>query len=220
MCGRFSLFQANDTVLLERFHASRIAGKFEKHYNIAPSQNVSAILNEDLKTIAPVKWGLVPFWAKDPAIGNRMINARAEGIEEKPSFRKPIRSQRCLVVADGFYEWKREGNTAKRPFRVTLKDGSLFSFAGIWDSWGPEGKELYTCSIITTVANALVGKIHDRMPVILRREDEDTWLREKDLDSVLKLLKPYDARQMAAYEVSTRINSPANDSVEVARPVT
>lgn len=217
MCGRYSIAAANDTVLLERYNVSQIAGPFEKRYNISPSQNVYAVLNEDPGVIFQIKWGLVPFWAKDPEIGQRMINARAEGIAAKPSFRGPIRSRRCLIIADGFYEWKKEASGGKRPFRITMKDKSIFSFAGIWDIWGKEGSELYTCSIITTAANALVSQVHDRMPVILRREDEGKWLSEKDLTAALGLLKPYDGNEMAGYEISTLVNSPANNTEEIMR---
>ncbi len=122
------------------------------------------------------------------------------------------------MIADGFYEWKRVEKGRKRPFRITLKDKSLFSFAGIWDVWGKEGKELYTCSIITTAANSLIKEIHDRMPVILKKEEEGKWLAERELASVLSMLKPYDAKQMAAYEISALINSPSNDVEEVTKP--
>jgi len=220
MCGRYSLIQGAHEDIMQRFRATKFAGVFLPRYNIAPGQNILTVLNEYPDTIQTAKWGLVPSWAKDPVVGNRMINARAETITEKPAFRGSIRHKRCLIPADGFYEWKRDTPTKKVPYRITLKDDSIFSFAGIWDIWEKDGKHvLLTASIITTSANSVVGKIHERMPVILKKEDEEKWLSEKDLSSAVKLLKPYDPDMMMAYEISSLINAPLNDDPSVIRPV-
>ncbi len=165
-------------------------------------------------------WGLVPFWAKDPKIGNRLINARAETIAKKPAFRTPFKKHRCLVLADGFYEWDKKG--AKRlPYRVVLKNEKPFAFAGVYDYWKDEkGKELKTFAIITTDANKLISKIHDRMPVILSKKDEKIWLDpDLDLTKAMEMLHPYPAKEMKMYPVSTLVNKPENDSLEVIKSV-
>lgn len=217
MCGRFSLFQANDEILIERFGASKMEKAFVKRYNISPSQDIYAILNESPEVISSIKWGLVPFWAKDPEIGNRMINARAESLTEKPAFKSAIRSKRCLIPADGFYEWKKEPKGPKRPFRITLKDEALFAFAGLWDIWEKDNKKIVSCSIITTRANSIIEPIHERMPVILKKEDETKWLSENNLPAVLNLLRPYSSKAMRTAEISTLINSPGNDREEALK---
>lgn len=163
-----------------------------------------------------MKWGLIPFWAKDPKIGYKMINARSEGIETKPTFRKPIRTMRCLIPADGFYEWKSlnlEGKYEKFPWYIGLRNRKLFAFAGIYDSWkDAEGKEILSYSIITTNPNKLIASVHNRMPVILKKEDENTWLdKESNLQTVLSLLKPYPDNDMVSYPVSKKVNNPEND---------
>ncbi len=219
MCGRFGLSISEVKVLKARFNVSKLTTALRPRYNVAPTQDIASILNEAPDTLTTARWGLVPHWAKDPAIGNRMINARAETLVEKPAFRGLIKSRRCLILADGFYEWKQEQKSGKRPFRITLKDNAPFAFAGLWDVWRQEEKPLVSCTIITTQANSLVSQIHDRMPVILRREDEEKWLKEPNLPLVLELLRPYDAEDMAAYEISKLINSPSNDTPEVTNPL-
>ncbi len=160
-------------------------------------------------------WGLVPSWAKDPSIGNKMINARAETITQKPSFRRPFERQRCLVPVDGFYEWQKvAGARVKIPTRIVMKDRCLFALAGIWDIWKkPDGGELRSFAIITTAANDLMKAIHDRMPVILAKQDWDTWLDPKciDIPKLTGLLRSYPSDEMETYEVSTAVNSPRND---------
>ena len=168
-----------------------------------------------------MRWGLVPSWAKDPKIGNRMINARSETVTEKPSFRTSFKRRRCLIPADGFYEWKREGK-AKKPMLITANPGGLFAFAGLWETWKqPDGSWLLTCAIITTSANEFMKSIHDRMPVILPREAEASWLDPEEQDTAMlsELLLPYDSDRMEGYEVSTLVNSPRNNFPEVIEPV-
>jgi len=168
-----------------------------------------------------MRWGLIPFWAKDPSIGFKMINARAETVAAKPAFREAIRKRRCLIPADGFYEWLKNGKV-KTPFCFTMADDSIFAFAGIWDSWrNPEGKAIETCSIITTTPNALLIDIHDRMPVILPDDAYDLWLDPgfQKPDAICDLLKPFDPNLMRRYEVSNRVNLVKNDDPACAEPV-
>lgn len=168
-----------------------------------------------------MQWGLVPFWAKESDIGNKMINARAETVDTKPTFKHCFRQQRYLILADGFYEWKRNGKS-KIPYRFTVPDREAFGFAGIWDAWkNPAGTVLYTCAIITTEANKLMQPIHDRMPVILEQDKESIWLDTElqDLKKLKELLVPYPAEQMAAYQVSDFVNSTRHDSIACIQPV-
>lgn len=212
MCGRFSIF-ADPALLAERFAASLPAESLRPRYNAAPTQRLPVILNEgEERSIQLLRWGLVPFWAKDPAIGNQMINARAETLPEKPSFRTPLQKRRCLVLADGFYEWQKTEH-GKVPMRISLKSGEPFAFAGLWETWQqPEGDLLRTFTIITTTPNALVEPIHNRMPAMLLPEDEALWLdNSAGLVGWLSALHPYPAELMAAYPVSPRVNAPAND---------
>jgi putative SOS response-associated peptidase YedK len=168
-----------------------------------------------------MKWGLIPYWARGPSIATRTINAKAETAATKPAFRDPLRLRRCLIPADGFYEWKRTG-TSKQPFCFEGKKGELFAFAGLWDGWkDSSGKWVKTCSILTTTPNAVTSAVHDRMPVILDQDAYDLWLDPgmQDVALVSELLKPYEARLMRCYPVKTRINHVANDDVECLRPV-
>jgi len=210
MCGRFTFIDIED--IRGRFQTEPI--DLKPNYNVAPTQDVPVILPNH--QLALFRWGLIPFWAKDSSIGNKMINARAETVDEKPSFKHSLQRKRCLVVADGFYEWKKEGST-KRPYRITLKDQGLFGFAGLWDTWkSPAGDIINSCSIITTTPNDLMIPIHNRMPVILQREVEHVWLDQSIVESgfLKSLLVPYPADQMMAYEVSTLVNSPKNNGPE------
>ncbi len=219
MCGRFSIF-ADPERLAERFAASLPPEGLAPRYNAAPTQNLPVILNEEAGAIQLLRWGLVPFWAKDPSIGNRMINARAETLAEKPSFRNALHKRRCLVLADGFYEWQQTAY-GKVPMRITLESGAPFAFAGLWETWrSPEGETLRTFTIITTEPNALLAPIHNRMPALLLPEHEQLWLDDRaHQEAWLDALRPYPADRMAAYPVSTRINSPANDDPAVVAPV-
>ncbi len=220
MCGRFVL-TADGVAIQQHFDLASVPeGLVTARYNIAPTQPVPVITNEDPTSLTAQRWGLIPSWAKDPAIGSRLINARAETVHEKPSFRSAFKRRRCLIPANGFYEWKREGKT-KRPYFVHLKEQALFAFAGLWEVWhSPDGDELHTCTIITTEPNAVVSPLHNRMAVILSPDDYDQWLSPDELppEALLPLLQPYDADQMDAYEVSTHVNSPANDDPTCIEP--
>ncbi|NLK00009.1 MAG: SOS response-associated peptidase [Clostridia bacterium] len=215
MCGRFSMSNYSD--FNERFEIGPPPGA-RPRYNIAPSQDILAIVGGDSPRAVYFKWGLIPFWAKESFKG--LINARAETVDKKPSFRHSFRGKRCLIPADGFYEWAGEAGK-KTPYRIVLKDNGMFAFAGLWDVWtSREGKTINTCTIITTEANTLIEPIHNRMPVILRREEEGIWLR-KDIDApeLKKLLKPYPSEGMESFQVSTKINNFRNDIPEVLNPL-
>ncbi|RNF40168.1 SOS response-associated peptidase [Planococcus salinus] len=220
MCGRYSLY-ADLTTLLERFDIDEVTfseDEYSANYNIAPSQQVVAVINDGTKNrLGMLQWGLIPPWAKDEKIGYKMINARAETAAEKPSFRNAFKKKRCLVVADSFYEWQKTTDR-KIPMRVRLKSGEPFAFAALWESWkAPNGTLRHTCSILTTKPNELMASIHDRMPVVLSKADEKIWLDPKiqDPDKLKELLKPFDASQMEAYEVSEKVNSPKNNGPEL-----
>ena len=217
MCGRYSLF-ANKETLAERFDLDLFDGfEWQERYNIAPSQNLFAIVKSGTGNRAGLlKWGLVPSWAKDPKIGNKMINARAETVDQKPSFKQLLKRRRCLIVADGFYEWKREG-AARQPFRFQMKTKEPFAFAGLWDRWESNDEIIHSCTIITTNPNPLVQGIHDRMPVILTKEAEQMWLdRSIEDPAYLKgLLTPYVEDEMERYPISSHVNSPKNDMKEI-----
>lgn len=218
MCGRFA-FTKNGEEVKKRFGLTLVPPDLTPRWNIAPSQNVPVILNESPDRLSWVRWGLVPFWAPDEKTGYRLINARAETVTEKPSFRQAVKARRCLILADAFYEWKKEGRR-KRPFRVSLKDDGMFAFAGIWETWNKTGTELRTCAILTVEANPLVRTLHERMPVILPPSREREWLRDPGGDRALDLLKPLPPGDMKMVEISAAINSPASEGAELIRPVT
>jgi putative SOS response-associated peptidase YedK len=222
MCGRYSLSIDFD-VLEDRFtFRGGVQIPLRTKYNIAPTQEVLTVVNDGSENQAQVmKWGLIPFWAKDPKIGSRMINARAETVVEKPVFREAFNKRRCLVVADGFYEWEKTPG-GKVPMRIVLKSGEPFGFAGLWSTWkSPDGQSVKSCTIITTIANSLMEPIHDRMPVILSREAERDWLdvTQSDTAELRELLVPYAASEMETYQVSALINSWKNESPDVTARV-
>jgi len=209
MCGRFSL-TSNEAELNLRFELEGGTAPYVPRYNGAPSQMLAVITGENPHKLSYHRWGLIPPWAKDISIGNKMINARAETITEKPSFRTPLFSKRCLVPADGFYEWQQD--TGKQPYRIFIKDNPIFAMAGLWERWkSPEGPTIESFNIITTEANSFMQPIHSRMPVILKQEDEKIWLGSKDSAEILSLLKPYPPEDMDAFPVSKLVNSPKND---------
>ena len=218
MCGRYTL-KTPASVLTELFDIEEAPSSVTPSYNIAPTQRVATVLSENGKRkLEMLRWGLVPSWADDPEIGNRMINARAETVAEKPSYRKAFRKSRCLVLADGFYEWQKT-ESSKQPFHIRMKDESPFAFAGLWESWD-NGEEIRSCTIITTDANDLVGEVHNRMPVILQPEDYEMWL-DPELDErepLTSLLKPFPADAMQAYPVSRRVNKPSNNEPGCIEP--
>jgi putative SOS response-associated peptidase YedK len=226
MCGRFTLRHSADQ-LAARFDVQENALDVEPRYNIAPSQPVVAVTQPDgARHLEAMKWGLVPFWAKDPAIGNRMINAKAETVAEKPAFKHAFQRRRCLIPADGFYEWKKLPD-GKQPMLIHRKADDLFAFAGLWEEWndpgaGPDAPPLRTCTIITVAPNAVVAPIHDRMPAILRPEDETHWLDPsiRDGRALLDLLGPYAQEEtMNSYAVSRLVNAPGNDGPECIAPL-
>ncbi len=197
--------------------------ELDPRYNIAPSQLLPAVVQPDAaeRRFRLLKWGLVPFWAKDPAIGNRLINARSETASKKPAFRAAMRYRRCLLAADGFYEW-RKTPAGKQPVYVQLRDGQLFAFAGLWESWeGPGGEVIDSAAILTTRPNDLLEPVHNRMPVILSPEQYDRWLDPDctDAGQVEGLLGPYPSEQMRLRPVSRYVNSPANEGPRCIEPV-
>lgn len=191
-------------------------------YNVAPTQEVAVVVQRDGRTsLEGMRWGLIPFWAKDPSIGSRMINARAESIADKPAFKRSLRDRRCLVLADGFYEWQKSDG-AKIPVYIRLKSGRPFAFAGLYDLWNPpSGGPIASCTIITTGPNDLMTPIHNRMPVILGKAEDRTWLDAaiREPQQLLSLLNPFPAGEMEAYRVSTLANSPRNNSPALIQPL-
>lgn len=222
MCGRYTLAAQLD-LITDRFLLKRVDVKQAFRYNIAPTQLAPVIRQTDSgRTLSMMRWGLVPFWAKDESIGNKLINARGETLAEKPSFKRSLERKRCIVPADGFYEWKKsKDGKSKRPMRIVVGQGDLFGFAGLWDRWkSPDGQVIESFTIITTEPNKTVSPIHDRMPVILTRESEDHWIDPEIIKPELltPLLMPYQG-EMRGYEVSTAVNSPSNDFPSLIEPV-
>lgn len=221
MCGRFVLFSDLKHIQLA-FDLADVKAKIKPSYNIAPTHQVATVVQRaDEKSLELMRWGLIPSWAKDEAIGAKMINARAETVAEKPSFKRALVKRRCLVIADGFYEWRKEG-TRKTPMFIRLKSGELLGFAGLYETWQPpKGEAITSCTIITTAANELMQSIHERMPVILSKTAQSAWLdpANQDTKKLVALLKPYPSNQMQAYAVSSLVNSPRNNSAECIKPV-
>jgi putative SOS response-associated peptidase YedK len=237
MCGRYSI--TSPTEAIQRVFQVPERPNLPARYNVAPTQDVPIVRlqggdadegadDRDAgatgRHLVFARWGLIPFWADDPSIGSRMINARAESAPEKPAFRAAFKRRRCLVVADGFYEWQKpaEKGGRKQPWRITLADGSPFGFAGLWERWtNPDDQSVIeSCTILTTDANAKLQPIHERMPVILPPEAHATWLDpEAPSDDLKALLQPYPADAMSAFRISTAVNKVANDTPEVIRPL-
>ncbi|MBN1645626.1 SOS response-associated peptidase [Candidatus Woesearchaeota archaeon] len=218
MCGRFSLVAVSQA-LAERFNAV-LPRPIKPRYNIAPSSEVPVIMNRSEEKFTIARWGLIPPWAQNMTVGYKMINARVETLQEKPSYKMPFKLKRCLVPADGFYEWKKTPE-GRIPYRITLKSEELFAFAGLYDRWrDPEGNEVMSFTIITLPPNDLVRQIHDRMPAILRKEHEKVWLADTPARTLLdEILQPYPAELMQSFRISSMINSPSNDGPELIRPV-
>jgi putative SOS response-associated peptidase YedK len=223
MCGRYRLSRRKQFVE-EYFDTVADAPDWVPRYNIAPTQPVPVIRQhpkEPRRELSLMRWGLIPSWAKDASIAAQMINARSETAATKPAFRDPLTSRRCLIPADGFYEWLRSGKS-NQPYCFEVNDGEMFAFAGLWDRWkDPSGQWVKSCSILTTTPNAVTSAVHDRMPVIIDPDSYDLWLDPgmNNVVEVSNLLKPYDARLMRCYPVSTRINSVVNDDEECSAPV-
>ncbi|ADE15176.1 protein of unknown function DUF159 [Nitrosococcus halophilus Nc 4] len=216
MCGRYTL-HASLEQLAAHFHLSQTQ-ELTPRFNIAPSQAVPAVRGESSqRELTMLRWGLIPHWAKEEKTSYSMINARAETVATKPAFRGAFRHRRCLIPADGFYEWKPATDGAKQPYYIRRRNGEVFAFAGLWEHWeGETGKCIDSCTIIVTDANKLIQPIHDRMPVILEPADYEAWLNPKNqaANTLTALLKPYPPESMEAYPVSRRVNRPTNDDPE------
>ncbi len=223
MCGRFTNKAKPEQIKREFKIGNKNPNLFQPRYNIAPLQMIDVVFEPKERILSQLRWGLVPSWAKDAEIGNRMINARAETITEKPSFREAFKSRRCIIPTSGFYEWQKKGTGAKQPFYFYLKDKEVFGFAGLWETWinKQSGEELETCTIITTEANQVLKPVHDRMPVILKAENYDEWLdvKVKDTDKLQELLKPYPSEEMDSHAVSNGINYPDKDTSDLIKPM-
>ncbi len=219
MCGRFSQSLRSEAIA-EAFQLIEIPD-WQPRYNIAPTQMIPAIVAAESgnRQFKPLRWGLIPSWSKDPTIGAKLINARSETVAEKPSFRSAFKQRRCLILADGFYEWRKQSGK-KQPFYFRLENGSPFAFAGLWERWDSEDSRLETCTILTTEANQTVAQVHDRMPVILKADSYDRWLDPSQPPALLQeLLRPYDSDLMTAYPVSLSVNSPWNDTPDCTAPL-
>jgi len=216
MCGRYTETLPKPEIISRFQVAKDLFQDFKASYNVAPTQTVPVITRDNLNELHGFRWGLIPSWAKDPSIGNHMINARAETITEKMSFKVPFKWRRCLIPADGFYEWKQEGG-GKIPMYIHRVDRAVFALAGLWSSWTePGGSEICSCTIITTEANEIMKSIHDRMPVILEKEDETVWLNPNTEEKVLlNMLCPASGKDLLAREVSKKVNDPGNDYPEL-----
>ncbi|MCA9875835.1 MAG: SOS response-associated peptidase [Ardenticatenaceae bacterium] len=225
MCGRFALLTSGDS-LLSSFEVDTTPldlSQLGPRYNIAPTQPVLAVRTtavSDQRELTLFRWGLIPSWAKDMKMGARMINARSETVAEKPAFRSAFKRRRCLIPADGFYEWQKQ-NGGKQPLYIRLRDERPFALAGLWEIWqSPGGDELETCTILTTTPNELMEPIHNRMPVLLHPDDYDEWLHPgASPQTALHLLRPYPAEEMEAYPVSPHVNSPTNDDPACIAPI-
>ncbi len=220
MCGRYTLTADPDAIQLA-FALDSVDGHDMPRYNIAPSQQVAVITDREPKTLSIMRWGLIPSWAKDPKIGNRMINARSETAAEKPSFRTAFKRRRCLIPADGYYEWMKRGKK-KAPVYIQHVEQAIFAFAGLWESWkNPQGEWLNSCTILTTEANEKLRPIHHRMAVILEPPDQHLWLSPRELlpGEWLPLMSGPEAEQLKLHEVSTDVNRPVNDNPTLVAPV-
>jgi putative SOS response-associated peptidase YedK len=222
MCGRF-VRKSTLTEIKDEFDIGEIQWAWEPSYNVAPGQEIAAVVKNGENKLVSFRWGLIPFWAKDEEVGYKMINARSETIAEKRTFAQLLKKRRCLIVADGFYEWqKSEDKKIKIPMYITLRSGRPFGFAGLFDIWkSRDGKVVQSCTIITTKPNELLAPIHNRMPVIIPAGARALWLDRSIEESrqLLSLLDPYPAHDMLAYEVSRQVNSPKNNSSDLLRPL-
>ena len=224
MCGRFILITLGD-IIGEEFQLAKKPDLIPR-FNIAPSQSISAIrisTDSNLRELCTLQWGLIPFWAKDTKIGYRTINARSETVADKPAFRAAFKHRRCLIPADGFYEWKRhKGRKQNQPYFFQLKEARVFAFAGLWEHWkSADGEVVESCTILTTESNELVGQLHDRMPVILDRKHYELWLDTtvNGVDALGHLLNPFPTEAMEYYPVSMLVNKPTNDCPQCIEPV-
>ena len=222
MCGRFT-FVSDQTTVTETFPRFKFSGyHYVPRYNIAPSQLIPVVANTGGFEVECFRWGLIPHWAKDHKISSKMINARSETLAEKPSFHTAYRHRRCLILTDGFYEWKRNEDGSKAPMYIQTASRTPFAFAGLWENWiPPGGNPIRSCTIITARANIFMSRIHHRMPVILDAKDFDQWLapEEKPADQLQDLLRPYESGNLVGHQVSSYVNSPKNDSSDCILPI-
>lgn len=224
MCGRFTTTQTTPEVLQQAFNLATLPAETPPRYNIAPTQDIMVVAHNEAaeNTLGWMRWGLIPSWFKGQKFQNQLINARGETIHEKNSFRASFKRRRCLIPADGFFEWRKNEDGSKTPLYIKLKDGAPFAFAGLWDRWENTDfdETILSCTIITCQPNALMADIHNRMPVILPADKYADWLsRDTDDPHYLRsMLQPYDPDLMTAYEVSRAVNSPANDRPDVIAP--
>jgi putative SOS response-associated peptidase YedK len=222
MCGRFTLITPAE-VIAEQFQLAEVPS-LSPRYNVAPTQPVAAVRHASgngRRELVLLRWGLVPFWAKDPAIGSRMINARSETAAQKPAFRAAFRRRRCLVLADGFYEWQRQAH-GKQPFYIRLRNEKPFALAALWEYWeGPDETTIDSCTVLTTGPNDLIRPLHNRMPVVLASSDYDLWLDPgvQEAELLQPLLRPYPSQDMVAYPISTWVNNPANEGPQCIAPL-
>jgi len=221
MCGRYTITIDAESAR-EEFGLTQMPDDFHPRYNVAPTQPVAVVANNGERRAEWMRWGLIPFWAKDPTIGSRLINARSETLTEKPAFKNAFNKRRCLVLADGFYEWKKGAGPQGRsqPYLFKRADGKPFAFAGLWEFWrSPEGEEVRSCTIITTEANEVVQPVHERMPVMLSGDALWEWLGEEPNKQLVELLRPYPAEAMTAHLVSPMVNRPELDIPDLVLPV-
>ncbi len=218
MCGRFTL-TLDPVILRQAFDLGDLPPEWIPRYNIAPSQPVAVIADAKTRSVDFMRWGLVPSWAKDISIGNRLINARAETLAEKPSFRAALARRRCLILADGFFEWKKAKSGPSTPYYIQMEDRSPFTFAGLWEVWhAPEGDVLKSCTIVTCPPNARIAPIHDRMPVIFNPRQAWDWLEERPVAELSGMLRPYPAEEMTAYPIGRLVNDPKRDEPGIIQP--
>ncbi len=221
MCGRFTL-TLDPGELQELLDLGPFIHLHQPRYNIAPSQPVLIVKDNETRGMELYRWGLVPFWADDPKIGYKMINARSETVHKKPSFRAAFKYRRCLILADGFFEWHAEEvGGPKTPYYFKLKNDQPFTFAGLYEHWqAPEGGELHTCTILTCPPNEIVSSYHNRMPVMLNESARWQWVDQTaDPSDLHSLLAPYPADEMQCYPISRQVNSPKNDTPEILEPL-
>ncbi len=219
MCGRFARSSTPDVIIRE-FGIKKTLISPEPSYNVAPGQYIAVLSSQGEKQLVTCRWGFIPSWAKDPETAYKMINARSETVAEKPAFREAFLKHRCLVIADGFFEWH-TGEKKKKPYYIHLRSGRPFGFAGLYNIWtAPEGERICTCTIITADANELLAKVHDRMPVIIPKEKEDLWLDPDMHDQAILrgLLRPYPSAEMEMYPVSPSVNSPKFNDADAIKP--
>jgi putative SOS response-associated peptidase YedK len=218
MCGRFALFASGEEVA-KRFQLSELP-ILDARYNIAPTQAVAVVRSTDAgRQLSFHRWGLIPSWASDPAIGNKLLNARSETVAEKPSFRSAFKQRRCLIPASCFYEWQKTGARTKQPYCIRPREGGFFAFAGLWERWhDPAGEQVETCTILTTAANELMRPLHDRMPVILDPSADALWLEPtSSADALRALFVPYASERMEAYPVSPWVSDPKHEGARCLR---